>query len=102
MISLLRRPFVSAEPAKAATEGKYFPEEKGALFTLALFGAKVKATAARAITTDGFIETEFFSEGFASQSYFCLGKSNQNRFQLLLIYNYSDDNFVFFGARFDK
>ncbi len=67
----------------AATEGKYFPEEKGALFTLALFGAKVKATAARAITTDGFIETE----SFASQSYFCLGKSNQNRFRLLKIYD---------------
>ena len=26
--------------------GKYFPRQKGALFTLALFGAKVKAIAA--------------------------------------------------------
>ncbi len=76
-------PFISAEPAMAATEGKYFPEKKGALFTLVLFGAKVKATAARAMTTDGFIETEFLSEGFASQSYFCLGKSNQNRYAAL-------------------
>ena len=40
---LLRRWLISAEQAKAATEESIFRGKKGALFTLALFGAKVKA-----------------------------------------------------------
>ena len=43
---LLRQWFISAEQAKAATEESIFRGKKGALFTLALFGAKVKAIAA--------------------------------------------------------
>ena len=43
---LLRPWFISAERAKAATEESIFRGKKGALFTLALFGAKVKAKAA--------------------------------------------------------
>ncbi len=45
-IEMLRRWFISAELAKAATEESIFRGKKGALFTLALFGAKVKAIAA--------------------------------------------------------
>ena len=40
---LLRQWFISAEFTKAATEESIFRGKKGALFTLALFGAKVKA-----------------------------------------------------------
>ena len=45
-IKLLRQWFISAESTKAATEESIFRGKKGALFTLALFGAKVKAIAA--------------------------------------------------------
>ena len=43
---LLRQWFISAELAKAVTEESIFRGKKGVLFTLALFGAKVKAIAA--------------------------------------------------------
>ncbi len=45
-IKLLRPWLISAKLAKAATEESIFRGKKGALFTLALFGAKVKAAAA--------------------------------------------------------
>ena len=45
-VKLLRQWFISAEFTKAATEESIFRGKKGALFTLALFGAKVKAIAA--------------------------------------------------------
>ncbi len=42
-VKLLRQWLISAKLAKAVTEESIFRGKNGALFTLALFGAKVKA-----------------------------------------------------------
>ena len=56
-----RQFFISAEPVKAATEESIFRGKKGALFTLALVCAKVKARAARAEKTLMFLQCAIIS-----------------------------------------